>query len=62
MDDKNEIYGVNYGWFTVEKKDISQSVTCKDIKDENECNNNVNCRYRNNKCINKRKLIYLILS
>ena len=55
MDDKNKIFGVHFGWFPVEKKDLSNRVSCKDIKDEVDCNSNKNCRYRSGKCFRKQK-------
>ena len=61
MDDKNKIYGVHYGWFPVEKKDIQNNTSCRDIKGENDvdsarlCNDNANCRFRNGRCFKKQK-------
>jgi hypothetical protein len=54
MDDKNKVFGVHYGWFPVEKKDLDNQVSCRDIKDETDCNLNENCRYRNGKCFKKK--------
>jgi hypothetical protein len=54
MDDKNKKYGVHYGWFPVEKKDLNNKEKCIDITDEEECNSNDKCRFRNNICINKK--------
>ena len=31
-----------------------QNVSCRDIKDELECNSNENCRYRNGACFKKK--------
>lgn len=61
MDDKNKMYGVHYGWFPVEKKDIMNTTVCKDIKGTNDldtarmCNETPGCRYRNGKCFKKQK-------
>lgn len=55
MDDKNKVYGVHYGWFPVETKDLGNNVSCRDMKDEYDCNANDNCRYRNGKCFKKKK-------
>jgi len=54
LDNKNKVYGVHYGWFPVEKKDIDNQTICRDLKEETACNAEGNCRYRNGKCLKKK--------